>query len=49
MALGFMNLIQFSPYYQQWDLVISKLFPVIIPVINNNEEVNRIYLSDVDV
>lgn len=49
MALGFMNLIQFSSYYQQWNLVISKLFPVIIPAINNNEEVNRIYLSDIDV
>lgn len=48
MALGFMNLIQFSPYYQEWDLVLSKLFLVILPVINN-EEVNRIYLSDVDV
>lgn len=49
MALGFMNLVQFSPYYQQWDLVISKLFSVIIPVVNNHEEENRIYLPNVDV
>ena len=47
MALGFMNLVQFGPYYQQWDLVISKLFSVIIPVTNNQEEVNGIYLSNV--
>lgn len=49
MALGFMNLVQFGPYYQQWDLVISKLFSVIIPVTNNQEEVNGIYLFNVDV